>query len=77
MENEEKIINLLGMIHKENIAIMSTLLTVAAYPQDYDRINNDTIENWEGVFNNIMGISDEEEQPGANDDSGAVDSSEE
>lgn len=75
--NEEKIVNLLGLIHKENIAIISTVLLRTCYPQDYEEINKSTIDNWESVFNSIMGLDDEEKQSGENDNSGATDSSEE
>lgn len=51
---EEKIINLLALIHQENEAIMSVLLRLAAYPEDYEKVHSDTISSWEEYYMSII-----------------------
>lgn len=55
MTDNEKILNLLTLIHQENTALMSVLLTVASYPQDYEKINKNTQKEWEEAFYRCIG----------------------
>ena len=53
MENE-MILNLLTLIHRENEALMTVLLRLAAYPEDYEKVRSETIDSWEDGFMSIV-----------------------
>lgn len=54
---DEMLFNLLTLIHRENEAIMTVLLRHIAYPEDYEKIREETINSWEESFMTIINAS--------------------
>lgn len=55
MDDSEKIINALAVIHQENAVIMQAILRFACYPQDFQEASKEIIENWNETFNAAIG----------------------
>lgn len=55
MDNSEKIINALAVIHQENVMIMKAILRFACYPDDFQEASEEIIENWNETFNAAIG----------------------
>lgn len=74
--DETRILSLLALIHEENEAIMTTILSMACYPQDYEKTKRHVEKEWGHAYQRIMrmGTEDEEEQSGKNDNNRATDS---
>lgn len=55
MDDSEKIINALAVIHQENVIIMQGILKFACYPQDYQETSKEIEEIWNKAFNVAVG----------------------
>ena len=58
MDDSEKIINALAVIHQENVMIMKAILEFACYPQNFQETSKEIIEiieNWNETFNAAIG----------------------
>ena len=55
MDDSEKIINALAVIHQENVMIMKGILRFACYPENFQETSKEIIENWDETFNAAIG----------------------
>ncbi len=55
MDDSEKIINALAVIHQENLIIMQGILRFACYPQDFQKASEEIEDNWNKAFNAAIG----------------------
>ena len=55
MDDSEKIINALAVIHQENVMIIQGILRFACYPQDYQKSIEEIEESWNKAFNAAVG----------------------
>jgi hypothetical protein len=51
MDDSEKIINALAIIHQENVLIMQGILRFACYPQDFQEASKEIEDSWNKAFN--------------------------
>lgn len=52
--SDEKIEAMFQLIHEENEAIMTTLLSHVCYPKDYEKTSNDVVHNWDELMMKVM-----------------------
>ena len=55
MDDSEKIINALAVIHQENVIIMQAILRFVCYPKDFQETSKKIEEEWNEAFNAAMG----------------------
>lgn len=55
MDDSEKIINALAVIHQENVIIMQGILRSACYPRDFQETSKEIEEIWNKAFNAAIG----------------------
>lgn len=55
MDDSEKIIKALAVIHQENVIIMQGILRFACYPQHYQETIKEIEESWNEAFNAAVG----------------------